>query len=415
MMARGSQQRSSTLIDPAALQTRPVSQHMDSYGSQGSQQALARRNSANVKPLLNFDDDEKFPQPNISPHLPNSRSVFGVDTLWEREMVKLKQIESREKLEEEERRKREEAGELKKGKEKKKKKRREKSTIDTLEPDFTVPAGETKPRVSAEPPILPDIQRAPRNAPPRIHDDDDSESDGSQDAGPSGTQPPPEDWYAGSSDEDNNRPRRTTGTGPRFSSTRRTKANTHDNNSDDDVPLSVAVHRVVQRTHLRPTGEGSDDDERPLSTLLQKKQTSLPNIDFDNLLDPKRRADDDDEPLGLRVSRLNPLLPTGEPPGDDDDRPLAYHPEHQRRTQYQMIAQHQQQQQQQQLMMHAQMQNTMFFSPPSMIGSPYFGPPMMPMMIQPPMQIPSPPPMHDEAKYGRVDRWRRDVAVEGDS
>jgi hypothetical protein len=40
-----------------------------------------------------------------------------------------------------------------------------------------------------------------------------------------------------------------------------------------------------------------------------------------------------------------------------------------------------------------------------MMGSGFFAPPMM--MQQAPMA-----PMHDEGKYGVVDRWRRDVAVE---
>jgi len=69
-------------------------------------------------------------------------------------------------------------------------------------------------------------------------------------------------------------------------------------------------------------------------------------------------------------------------------------------------------QQQQQLMLQAQMQNSMFFSPPSMMAPQFFGPPMMPMMVQHPLQGPSLP---DEAKYGRVDKWRHDVAVEGDA
>jgi len=84
--------------------------------------------------------------------------------------------------------------------------------------------------------------------------------------------------------------------------------------------------------------------------------------------------------------------------------PLAYHPEQQRRSQYHMMAQAAQQQQQQQMMMQAHMHNSMFFSPQPMMGSGFFGPPMV-------MQAPAAP-MHDEAKYGLVDRWRRDVAVE---
>jgi len=123
MMARGSNQRVSTFIDPAALQSRPTSQHMPSFGSQGSQQALGRRNSANIKPLLNFEEDDKVAGKTPGARLPNGRSVFGVDTLWEKEMVKLKEIEAREKQEAEERKIREEAEEAKKKKEENKAKR----------------------------------------------------------------------------------------------------------------------------------------------------------------------------------------------------------------------------------------------------------------------------------------------------
>ncbi|KAF9462636.1 hypothetical protein BDZ94DRAFT_1219541 [Collybia nuda] len=401
MMARGSQQRASTLIDPATLQTRPVSQHMDSYNPQ----MPGRRNSVNAKPLLNFDQDDKHLQPQKSP-IPNNRSVFGVDTLWEREMAKLKQIEIKERLEDEERRKREEENALKK--DKRKKKRKGGSNNNSDEPHPTFLAGKTKPRVSAEPPTLPDIHQAPRRVPPQVGDDDSTESDGSQDAGPSSAQALHEDWYVGSSDEDKDdiMLRHITSTGP-INSSQNIPIVIPDDNSDDDVPLAATISRAIHRnTHLRPQHGESDDEERPLSTLLPKKPTILSKSEFGRSFDLQRQEnEDDDQPLGLRVSKLEPSRAS-----DDDDRPLAYHPEQQRRTQYQMMAQ----QQQQQMMMQAQMQNSMFFSPPSMIGSPYFGPSMMPLMMQPPIQIPSPPPTHDEAKYGRVDRWRRDVAIEGD-
>jgi hypothetical protein len=74
-------------------------------------------------------------------------------------------------------------------------------------------------------------------------------------------------------------------------------------------------------------------------------------------------------------------------------------------------------QQQQQIMMQAQMQNGLYFGTPGMMGSGFFGPPPMgvpPMMMGMPVPPPSPPPVPDAAKYGRVDRWRHDVAVEGD-
>ncbi|KAF8076369.1 hypothetical protein FPV67DRAFT_1664650 [Lyophyllum atratum] len=139
MMARGSNQRLSTFIDPAALQSRPTSQHMPSFGSQGSQQALGRRNSANIKPLLNFEEDDKV-------------AVFGVDTLWEKEMVKLKEIEAREKQEAEERKIREEAEEATK---KKKTKRKGKSKTATPDPESVAPEIPAPPMVSIEPPSPP--------------------------------------------------------------------------------------------------------------------------------------------------------------------------------------------------------------------------------------------------------------------
>jgi hypothetical protein len=407
MMARGPQ-RSSTLIDPAALQRRPTLPRTTSFEPKTSP-TLTRHNSVNAKPLLNFDDDDKVPRSKLSPaSLSNNRSVFGVDTLWEREMVKLREIEAHEKLEAEERRKREEAEENKRSKKRKKQKHKA-NTAEEMHPPLSMET--EKPRVSAEPPMLPDIQRAVRRPPPVP--DDESESDESEDAGPSRIlAAEARSWHAGSSDEDVG-PRRTTGTGPRYPDAhRRRPSEPVDVNSDDDLPLSVAVNRAAQRATLPRTAD-SDDEEKPLSTLLQKKQYNLPAVNFDNLLPSNRGQDDDDDnqPLGLRVSRFG----AHDPGGDDDERPLAYHPEQQRRTQYQMMAQHQQQQQQ--LMLQAQMQSNMFFSTPTMMGPQFFGPPMMPMMMQPPMQAPSLPPVNDEAKYGygRVDKWRHDVAVEGDA
>ncbi|KAF8076370.1 hypothetical protein FPV67DRAFT_1713451 [Lyophyllum atratum] len=127
-------------------------------------------------------------------------------------------------------------------------------------------------------------------------------------------------------------------------------------------PLSIHASRGA----LKPPPLGPDsDDERPLSTLQQKKQPSLLNVNFDNLLS-RSQGDDDDKPLGLRVPRLAPSLHANSQAGDDDDRPLALHPEQQRRFTIHMIAQ---QQQQQQFVMQAQMQNSMYFPPPSMMGS----------------------------------------------
>ncbi|KAG5636613.1 hypothetical protein H0H81_007410 [Sphagnurus paluster] len=402
MMARGSNQRTSTLIDPTTLQSRPISQP---FGPPATTPPLGRRNSANIKPLLNFEDDGKL-APNVpGARLPQGRSVFGVDTLWENEMIKLKEIEAQEKIEEEERKIREEADERKKNK--KKNKRKDKPQ-DVAGPDAQNVSLEppTKLRVSIEPPVLPDIPRAIRRPPPQLPDNG-SASDESEDAEPPvrATRSSDPNWHAISSDEDDEGPRRTTGTGPRVRGNQPRRQPIPDGDSEDEVPLSVAISRVAQK---HSTQIPDSDDERPLSTLIQRKQPSLFNVNFDNM-SPANQGDDDNEPLGIRASRLVPSLHTQSQAGaDDDDRPLAFHPEQQRRSQFHMMAQ------QQQFMMQAQMQNSMYFSPPSMVGSPYFGPPMMPMMMQAPIPVPSPPPMHDQAKFNRVDNWRRDVAVEGE-
>ena len=389
MMARGTLQRSSTLIDPAELQLRLPSQHTAGHGPGGSQEALRRRNSATIKPLLNFEEDNKTP----GPRLAAGRSVFGVDTLWEREMVKLREIEAQERADEEEERRKEVVEDGKEKKKKKKQKRRgEKRATAEGGAELLAVEPPLPPRPSMEPPILPDIQRAPRRAPPQISDND-SDSDGSVEQRP-GThyrQHPDPNWHAISSDEDE--PRRTTETGSRHPQNRAHHIQAiHGQSDDDDVPLSVAVPRVRNQASSWHSGK-PNSDEGLLSTLHPKKQNN-------SLPDNGCEGDDDDRPLGLRVSRMSSQMV-----GDDDDQPLAYHPQQQRKTQYQMLAQ------QQQMLLQAQMQHNMYFpAAPPLMGTPFFAPPTIPMMMQAPM----PSPIQDEVKFGRVDRWRHNVAVEGD-
>ncbi|KAJ3567506.1 hypothetical protein NP233_g6328 [Leucocoprinus birnbaumii] len=437
MMARGETQRSSTLIDPATL-GRPTSQFLH-HSTSG--EGLARRNSG--KPLLSFEND-KIPNSAPMPDRPmNSRSVFGPDKLWEREMAKLREIEAREKVEEEERRKREEEDERRKSAKKGKKRRKDKQQMENaslLPPEsLLTPDSDIGTRVSAEPPMLPAIERATRRAPPPANDDDDDEeSDDEEIAAVHAHRGPEPSWHAGSSDEEDG-PRRTTGVGPRYANRSRGSNPPPDAESDEDVPLVATLQKAFQQNAgLRPPrfnqlGDEDEDEERPLSTLLEKAKvkkasSSVLDINFDKLsiTDGSRSKvaedEDDNQPLGLRASRVPSAFNAGGGgDDDDDDRPLGLHPEQQRRTQYEMFAQ--QQQQQHQMMMQAQLQNSMFFNP-SMMGSGFFPPPMatpmMPpmnpmMMMQPPMPIPSPPPVQDAAKYGRVDKWRRDVAVEGET
>ncbi|KAJ7276360.1 hypothetical protein B0H12DRAFT_1084971 [Mycena haematopus] len=409
MMARPQAQRRSTLIDPESLLARPdstgrpLTQHMDSFSS-GSQPALGRKNSVNAKPLLTFDDGDKMLRPGLT-RAPNSRSVFGVDTLWERELVKLKEIEAQEKAEEDLQRAKEEEAERKRGRKKRKDKSKVAAMPESMNTSESLPPNES--RMDTGPPVLPAITPALRRPPP-VEDDSDSEE--SVRPGPSKrAEKAPEGW--GSSDDEDG-PTRTTGTGPRFAmKPQKPVRNLADDDSEEDLPLAATIDRAAQRATLLRTSAPDSDEEQPLSVLLQKTKLSLPSINFDRRSEangPPNDEDDDDQPLGLRSSRVAPSsFGHSIHGGEDDDMPLAYHPEQQRRSQFNLMAQAQAQAQHQQMMMQAQMHNSMFFQQP-MMGSGFFGPPAM-------MQIPVAPSLaslHDEAKFGAVDKWRRDVAVE---
>jgi len=398
MMAR---ERSSTLIDPVSLQTRPTNQRISSYGPQSG---LARHPSVTIKPLLNFDgEDEKLLQPSATPNrLPNSRSVFGVDTLWQREMAKLKELQGAEERENAENLKREEEAEKRKQEKKQRKKKRGQNT------GLVEDINETRePRISTEPPTLPNIRRTSRRVPPKPSEFDVSSE--SEDLLFPTQEKESNAWH--SSDEEATGPRRTTGTGPRYPKQQQ-KAFPHtDEDSEEDVPLAVTIHKAAARaafsnSHRHPLD--SDDEDRPLSHVLKAKSVASATQSKTNALfvDPQSRFNDDDQPLGLQVSRIN-LHPSE----DEDNTPLAFHPEQQRRTQHQLMAQ--QHQHQQQLMMQAQLQSSimMNLTTPGYYPQPILNPVAM-LQMQVPMPIPSPPPIHDEAKYGRVDRWRRDVVVD---
>ncbi|THV08578.1 hypothetical protein K435DRAFT_641073 [Dendrothele bispora CBS 962.96] len=405
MMAR-TQSNTSTLIDPASLRTRPASQFLGPSGG------LERRNSANAKPLLNFDDEGKSP---VTPRGPPNRSVFGVDTLWESEMARLRKMEA----EEAEERERQKAQELKPEKDKKRKKKKGGDTLEVITPEVSpmqsvsAPEEPEEPPLSAGPPVLPAIPQAIRGPPPATADDDSGSEESDSDKPKKKVQPATNAWHSDSEDEADEGPRRTTGIGlryPRKDSVSKVQRDGDD--SEEDVPLSATVSRAVQRA-TRLAAESDSDEDKPLNALSNKAKLNIPPINFDSLSLSKGGGDEEDEdnqPLGIRASRLMPSPRSADE--DDDERPLGLHPEHQRRTQYQMMAQHQQ------MMMQAQMHNSMFFNP-SMMGSGFFGPPMAPPMVMPmvpqaPMPIPSPPPVQDAAKLNRVDRWRHNVAIEGE-
>ncbi|KAF8272048.1 hypothetical protein EI94DRAFT_1718894 [Lactarius quietus] len=422
MMARGPTQRSTTLIDPSSLNQRPVSQKV--LARSETRPDLGRRGSFGGKPLLNFDED----QPSglkPSPSGRAARSVFGVDTLWEREMTKLKDIEAREAEEQ----RLQEAAQSERLQKKFKKKGKEKAIPQDI------PAEEPEePIIPAVAPVLPVIPRGLTKGPPPPPKNDDSESS-SENSDVDVPQPSskisPEGWHSGDSDREQRGPVRTTGVGPRYPNRSRKHAPLSqsvaqpDDDSEEDMPLAATVPRAVQRaTRLGfPGAEDSDsDEEMPLSQLMTRsKLLDIPPVD-PGMPDPPSPSataskaviddddeDEDDQPLGLRVSRfVSSQSQLGHVDAeDDDDRPLAFHPEQQRRTQYNVLLQHQQQQ----LMLQAQIQQSMMFSPPSLMGSGFFGAPVLPQVVPmiPPAPGSPPPGAQDTTKFGRVDRWRREI------
>ena len=447
MMHRGQIRRSGTLIDPDSLAPPPNSQNPDNRAS------TFTRRSSTARPLLD-SNGEKPPIIGTSSstgNLPQSRSVFGVDTLWDRELQKLKEIEAQERVEVEERRKREQEDTERRQRKKKKKGKSKLQETESAPPQPDARLRDvSESRISSEPPLLPAIQKPILGRAPAADDDvpSESESDDDDDDLPLGqslgrsTDKAADNWVAESSDEDE-RPIRATGNGPRYvrSSAPLTEPLPNGNegeDSEEDLPLTAAAERIAKRaTQLPPRLVDEDDDEdKPLAAVLSESKISLgqsrpsiPNFSFGDLSGGRLSTnddDDDEQPLGLRASRLPTMASHASLPfvggggGDeDDDKPLALHPEQQRKTQYQMLAQlQQQQQQQQQMMMQAQMHNSFYFGAPAMMGSGFFAPPMNVGMGAPPLMgipvPPSPPPAHDAAKYGRVDRWRHDVAVEGE-
>ncbi|KAH8105964.1 hypothetical protein BXZ70DRAFT_1037024 [Cristinia sonorae] len=431
MMARPNLQRSSTLIDPESLKQRPQSKTLNTLGAD-----LQRRNSKG-KPLINFDEEIPGARNTLlgasSPRAGsggNARSVFGVDTLWERELLKLREIEEREKTEEEARKQREAEEEAKRGRKKGKGKRRGKDQSNN--PEAALQADESRRSIADPlPPVLPDIQKAstPRRPPPPPEDDesDDTASDRSEAVQHhTGAARHAEDWYAGSSDEEQG-PRRTTGRGLRYPNKQQSPPElprpVDDSDSEEDLPLVATIGRAVERAQARSQllPDSDSDEEKPLSVLLDSGKFKSPSASIgagsNYFTSPRPQhnddsEDEDDQPLGLRASRILPSS-SGLQGGDDedeDDKPLAFHPDQLRRTQYVAMAQ------QQQLMMQAaqaQMHQSMIFGAPSMMGSGFFPPPMAhPMMMAPQAPLAAPP-LNDAVKFGRVDKWRHDVAVEG--
>lgn len=409
--------RRTTLIDPATLQPRPAS----GIGLDQPQPRPGQGKRTSSAPLLDFGGDER-----LLSEAGKTKSVFGVDQLWQRELDKLQQIEEVErKAAEDEQRKAEAMAS---------RKRRGKGKAD-LSPEPNIQA--TVARSASPPPLLPNVPATGGKPVPNAHAvSSDSESEQEvkltrarrssigtlHTLGAKG-------WFASSDEEEGgvSAPQRQGRPSPaqkqRLASTAAPqpsprRAAAPQGSDSDDVPLAAQLSRLP-----RPANVSDSDEDRPLAALVDKSRPSmsnLPSLSLGGSLLPETKPlasgpnadDEDDVPLGLRHAFSRPSIPRNNG-SDDDNKPLGL----QRMSQYPAMPSMPMMAPQvpiftpQQMLMQAQMQHaSMYSAAPSLMGGyvPFMGAPMMPAQMMAPMP-------QDSGTFGRVDRWRRDIADQGDT
>ncbi|QRW16394.1 hypothetical protein RhiXN_04395 [Rhizoctonia solani] len=410
MMDRGQIRTQSTLIDSAALQSRPVTLLLP-HGPvvTNTEQRPNNSRTPTIQPLLNFDSNEPG-------RTANSKSVFGVDTLWEKEMAKLKEIQEQQRLDQEAQRTQEEEKQRRKiRKGKKGKARNEELASPEAGNGAEAPAASESGRLSLAPPTLPNITPLHKQVPPASPGESESSlpavnrrrrSVATLDAG---------GWFAGSSDgEEESGAKRDSGPGAAPISRGR------DEDSDDDVPLTNIKVRAP---------ESDDDEDAPLSNLKSRQSVALPDLKPASTLDiaaslglapePTQTkaagGDDSDDEVPLAIHRQTIMLPqdSNKKPGaenddsDDDEKPLGL-----RLSQAPSVAQQRRQeeyqqmmlmQQQQQLMMQQQAMRASMFSASMLSFQPHMGGPGSVHSFGAPVPAQDP-------KLTRVDQWRHDVS-----
>lgn len=462
--------RQTTLIDPATLNMPSVAV-VDGEGRpivRDEEGGLVRRGTkrASSAPLLDLGDGGLSPPGR--PGMKTRGSVFGVDTVWEREVSKLEKLKQAELEEDAERQ-----ATMKKSSSKGKRK------SSPLSNENTPPIGPSTSRESNAP-VLPDISRVSTSGRPRavpMPDSDDEELDGDAQAskrqrrrvstatlGVTG-------WFAGGdSDEDDNGSRLTPGSRALTPNSTGAKgaispngaprlAPVVDDDEDEDVPLVAKAHQLRQSVFglggppRGPPPPDDSDEDVPLSNIKAKPRVaSAGSPKLRSPTSPASKAandadsDEDNVPLGLRASTLFPPSKSlnisqsrpamgelgatddeREGDEDEDEKPLGLRysvaPNAAQQQQYNAMLQQQQQQQQQQMYMQHMAQSSMAsFSAMNAFGGMPFAPQMtggsmgVPMgmgmgmpgmpMVAPPM-LPNPA---DSAKITRVDAWRKGVA-----
>ena len=346
------------------------------------------------------------------------RSVFGVDTVWQREMAKLRKEEEAERAADKQVNSKRAAGlptaedfEL------------DGALPQTYEDDqdedlHHIPLLDGSSVVATPLPVLPPIPSANDMSSRRAQPVD------------------IDDW--GASDDENPKPARRTKRNRAANRLPHQAQASRNDSSDEDLPLTKAF-KINKRPVASKLDESSSEDE-PLAKILVcmlpiacLPLQSLTDIDLQAKKQPPvlptipvvsapsssdGEEEDDDVPLALRrMTMMNLQSGSGDKPDeDDDDIPLAQkhlsaaHAQAQRQS---AMFPHQQQQHQQQLLYQ---QQAMFANPMAGgFGMPPMAMPMMGMPMMSPymgmnpsmMSIPQMQPPQDPA----IDRWRREVEL----
>ncbi|EJU06524.1 hypothetical protein DACRYDRAFT_113208 [Dacryopinax primogenitus] len=463
MMDRSGVKRSSTLIDPASFgDTRPPLARRNTNMSTGS----GRMGNA---PLLSFEGEDTLTSP-IDPtgtnRIAKSKSTFGVDQLWEKELAKLQVIEAEEQKAAEAQRKKDEEEEARRRKKVKGKGTREPSALAQSAPAQPpsvrrMSSNLELPAVSAGASLLDDSNRRHSTVTLGVNNwfnSDNDEDDEDESGGERAELITPK------------KARQTTYNSPPTlpPSLPSLSHQVDDSSEDEDVPLAARMQKLAG-TGLPHKDSDSEEEEMPLAAVIAKKQlerstsskpgslgsgkpgstesprspsftapakgAALPNLDFGgttggfaeslglgissaaNETSTKRAtaaADDSDEdnvPLGLRHPSTHIHSPGNA--GDEDEAPLGM-----RFPQAAMQQQAQAQALQQQQYMQMMMQQQMVWQAEQMRTSMAFGGGMTPQMTGFPMSYgmgaPAviPPAMSDPGKFNRVDQWRRGVGAD---
>ncbi|WWC69099.1 uncharacterized protein I206_103035 [Kwoniella pini CBS 10737] len=371
MMAR------SSMFEPPTISLSPTSPPLP--GSANSNRPQSMHPIGNRAPLLSFDSKgdihptspDNLGIPDQGGRISKSKSVFGVDQIWEKELAKLKLIQEEDRRIAEFQKMEEEEKELKKMKRKSKKGKGKEILPDLKIPKESVEEPSDISPIARAADLPPALQYSPEKAPSRRLSQEEGEDVEESRQGGVGS-------YDDGNGEEVNAPHDFVGTLNR--SIR--DENTDEDDSEEDIPLSklaLVKSRLSASTRnsililKEPESEDDSDEDIPLSRLpiapkspsiitrtrkpLKSLELNLPSSSSSSNLSKSisgkspmsAEVDDenaeDDLPLAVRQAKTKGLKPITKAEIIEDDLPLGY--KHSEKAQAQMQMQIQMQMQMQ--------------------------------------------------------------------